>query len=424
MSDLKMNQLDRMIADNQTGMRMKQAQQLLKVAAEVALLAATSGASGALGKAGASVSKAAGAGAKAGTGLVKERLGEGMKKGLAKVPNMLGKAALEQGKNKGVNEIKNKIKEQLPDGTLTALERAESLYKSATNTKNILETFKQIKSPHDANGIVNTVASVVLGEKDLTHGGIGYAPKVLNGTAPSPSAEKAKEAVAKMTELENQTNTVVEKNLNILKAAGIKALPGKITIRKKNWCYGQQALMNTKVPANILKNTEWLKNKAEFLALRKDIAYLGPQAVAIKRGTFDIAKEITTLEKIEEDQKALVEQVKTIIDHDGKTVSISDPASEKFMNKECLTSLNLTNGEAAYKNVEAYQALGLKKNLLTEDLQTQLTKGEEHLDQMIGQTTRDLLNDTRKLLEATEKDEEEKEEEERSEETIKKMREA
>lgn len=297
-----MSELDRILENNQTGMRMKQAQQLLKIAAEVALLAVTSGASGALSKAGAGVSKAAGAGAKVGAGLgsatgkelAKRGFSEGLKKGL----NMSGKAVLEQGKNKVIREVGNKIKEQLPDGTLTALERAESLKKSADNTKNILESFKNIKAPNDANGIINAASAVLLGEKNLTHGVVGFA------------------------------------NL------GVRV----------------------------------------------------------------VGKATTRLQAINENQKDSVELVKTFFAHDGKTALLVNKSPEEIMSKKFIVSANLTNGKAAIKIAENYSAVNSLNKLRVADLQTLIAKGEEKLGYMVGQTTADLLKDTKAILESAEED--------------------
>jgi hypothetical protein len=436
---LKMNQLDRMLADNQTSQRMNQAKQLAKTAASIAFTAGATAALGALGKASGAVGKVAGAGAKAtgvmvkattaakATGGVRTGYQTLFDLGKEKLKNPAFRAGLKKGlkesrefiKKEAVAEVKGKIKEevqkQLPDD---AKEPVQALLKADTTLgglKNSLEAFKGLASK-DTNKIINGLSKITLGSPNLTHGVVGSANKVLSGKVNSPSAIKAKEAVAKMTELENQTNTLVEKNLNILKAAGIKALPEKITTRK-----GQATLMNKEVPAEVLKATDWLKNKAEFLALRKDIAYLGPQVVAIKRGTFDIAKEITTLEKIEEDQKVLVEQVKTMIDHEEKTPLILDLAPEKLMNKEFLAFLNLTNGETAYKNAEAYQALATKKELLTDDLQAQLAEGTEQLKQVRKSLASDLLGDTKKMFETSKKD---AEDDDRGEVDIREMRKA
>lgn len=309
-----MSELDRILENNQTGMRMKQAQQLLKMAAEVALLAATSGAAGALGKAGAGASKAASAAG--GKLLIKKTSDETLKTSLRKGAEGFGKMAFEQGKNKIKKEVTNKIKEQLPDGTLTALERAESLKKSADNTRNILETFKKAAaSPTNINGTIDSVAVVLLGKGDLTHGGL--------------------ESVKKVVE-------------------------------------------------------------------------------EVKVGT-------TRLEAINENQKDQVELVKTFFAHDGKTALLVNKTPEEIMKKEFITSAKLTNGKYALEIAQNYSAVASLNKLRVADLQTQLAKGEDRVALVRGQTTADLLKDTKALLEATEKDEEEKEAEERSEEAIKKM---
>lgn len=176
-------ELDRMLADNQNSTRMNQAKLIAKTTAEVAMLAV-----GVNGKA--LLSKAAGNLKTArpildfGKGKTAGQILGNAGKGLNKGSEMLGKAAFETVKNKTINKVKNDIKATLPEATLEAL---ESLEKVSATTKNILETFKKAAaSPHDANGVINSVSAVALGEGDLSHGVIGFADKVLKAAEGKP----------------------------------------------------------------------------------------------------------------------------------------------------------------------------------------------------------------------------------------------
>lgn len=453
-----MSDLDRIFANNQDSNRMNQVKQIAKSTTEIAMLAV-----GIHGKA--VFNKAAGAvktpapgtifdvkgqemarklaadeaarrtKAEVAKTVLKKNSGEPLKKGIkAGYDNLYetGKKRLANAKTlttkenitwtttkdavikKEVRTAENKLLNGV--GNITRLGDLGKVQHTLFNARKGLNSFKS--SLHgDANGIINAISEMTLGKPDITHGVVGYANKVLSGTVgPGKSTLKAQEAVAKMTEMENKTNTLVEKNLKILKESGVKDLPAKAVTKKE-----QEAIMKMKVPDKILKETDWLKNKSEFLSLRQDINGLGSKIVAINRGSFDVAKETENLRIIGEQQEALAEQVKTFVQHDGKLELISNKTTEEIMNKNFLASLDITNVKYAYKMVDDYAVMATRKNILSGELQAQITEGGAQLDYMVGRTTADLLNDTKKMLENSKKD---SEDEERSESEIRRLRKA
>lgn len=328
-----------------------------------------------------------------------------------KISHALGKGAEFVGKG-ALSQVDAEAKKQLPPEISDLIKSRSEL----GGIRNSLDAFKGIASL-DTNGMINGIAKLTLGKPDLTHGVVGYASKVLAGTvAPGKKALEAQGALVKIHELEDTANTLVEKNLKILKTSGLKDIPTK-TITKKE----QEALMNREVPDKILKETDWLKNKEEFLTSRKDIDALSSKLGALKRGSLDIAEETEKLGIIDKAQEGRLQKVRTMVEADGKAALISMKAPEELMNKAFLTSLNLTQAEAAYEEVAIYQNMNTVKNLLTNDLQAQLTEGMGHLDAMIGKTTMDLLNDTKKMFETAKKD---SEDDDRSEADIRRMRKA
>ena len=183
-----MNDLDRMLADNQNSTRMNQAKLIAKTTAEVAMLAVGGAGKKALSKAAGSLKPALSTGAKTGydtlgkTVLNKAKLvlKEGSKKlvpALKKGSEMVGKVGLEQGKSK----VEDKIKEQLPAEVQQVLELKEKIDK----VKGILGSFEGAIT-RGSNGKIDAAAKVVLGEGDLTHGVIGYADKVLKAAEGKP----------------------------------------------------------------------------------------------------------------------------------------------------------------------------------------------------------------------------------------------
>jgi len=446
-----MSDLDRIFAKNQDSNRINQAKQIAVTAANIAMLAVGIHGKGVLGKMAGNMPTpppgtifdvkgkemaaklAADAVAQrtkeevAKTVLnknvgtrVKETLKNGFDKAKAttkkldkeKILSTLKKGAEVGGKGalSGVrSEVISEVKKQLPPEATSLLE-AQGKLSGIRNSLNAFKTTLHV----DANVIINTISKITLGKPELTRGVVGYTNKVLTGTVgPGKSTLKAQEMVATMTDLENKTNGVVEKNLKILKTSGIKDLPAKAVTKKE-----QEAVMQRQVPDKILKETDWLKNKTEFLTLRSDIDGLGSKIVAINRGSFHIAKETENLRLLGEQQEDLLEQVKTFVQHDNKLDLISNKTPEEIMNKNFLTSLDIPNVKYAYKMVDDYARMGTRKNLLTGELQAQLTEGSAQMGYLAGRTTSDLLADTKKMLENSKQ---EAEDEERSEAAIKRM---
>jgi hypothetical protein len=469
----KMSDLDRMFANNQDSTRMNQAKQIAKSTAEIALLAVGIHGKGVLGKTAGNLAtpaagsaqdiggleaakikatkdaarikatnetarmKAANAASKRpGAATPKpgyDTLYEAGKKKLNDAKflhpkeNIVGQALEKLDKEKishafgkgaefvgrGVlSQVGAEAKKQLPPEVSDLIKTRSEL----GGIRNSLDAFKGLSSL-DTNGVINGIAKLTLGKPDLTHGVVGYANKVLKGlVAPGKKTLEAQTAMAKMHELESTTNTLVDKNLKILKDNGLEAPLKKASTKEE-----QETLMATKVPDKILKNTDWLKNKEEFSSSRKDIDALSSKVGALKRGSLDIAEETENLEIIDKAQEGRLQKVRTLVEADGKAALISMKAPEELMNKAFLTSLNLSQAEAAYEEMAIYQNMNTVKNLLTNDLQAQLTEGMGHLDSMIGKTTADLLNDTKKMFETAKKD---AEDEDRSEADIRRMRKA
>jgi hypothetical protein len=234
-----MNDLDRMFANNQNSNRMNQLQQIARSTAEVALLAVGIHGKSVLGKAAGNMkSPAAGSifdvrGKEIARKLAADAAARRSKTEVTKT--VLKRDAREQGKKElldkgydtlyevgkkklknpkflqglakgieivgkeGLSQIRAEVKKQLPPEIATL----EELGQGISTTRNILNSFRK-PLPNDANGIVNAVSKATLGKADLTHGVVGYADKVLKGTA-----GPGKNALEAITEGKEQLNRMI-----------------------------------------------------------------------------------------------------------------------------------------------------------------------------------------------------------------------
>lgn len=180
------NVLDRMLEDNQNSTRINQAKLIAKTSAEVALLVVSINGKKVLEKA-TSKLKTPGPILDFGKGKTASQMLGKAGKLINKGSEKLGRLAFETVKSKTIAKVKNDIKATLPEATLEALKIIEKFREKAATTKNILETFKQAAAtPLNANGGINSVSAVLLGEGELTHGVIGYAAKVLKAAEGKP----------------------------------------------------------------------------------------------------------------------------------------------------------------------------------------------------------------------------------------------
>jgi hypothetical protein len=214
----KMNDLDRMFANNQNSNRMNQLQQVARTTAEVALLAVGIHGKSVLGRAAGNM-KTPAAGSifdVKGKEMVRKLAGEQGKRRLLdrgydtlyeigrrklKDPKFLrglGKGSKVVGREV-FSQIRAEVKKQLPPEIATL----DELRQGFSNTRNILNSFRK-PLPNDANGIINAASKAALGKADLTHRVVGYADKVLKG-----AVGPGKDPLKAITEGEEQLDRMI-----------------------------------------------------------------------------------------------------------------------------------------------------------------------------------------------------------------------
>jgi hypothetical protein len=245
----------------------------------------------------------------------------------------------------------------------------------------------------DADKLVNSVSGMLLGNPNKTHGGLS-ASKWLTKDAPREHLiEVGEQAKEKLPDVEKSIKESLDKNKKILEDKKIE-VPENLNDKK-----AQDAFMKRKdLPEEILKDESWIKNREEYLSLRKEEEGLLRKIDIGERPAIDIEEEIGKIDKKTIEQRAMLDQMKTISVVNGTDDLLKGKSIPEIMSNEFVESMDMAHPEDAYKLVADFNKLEEEKKTIASNCQEQLNEGINYLTYAQEKTTKSLLKDAKKIL--------------------------